>query len=110
MLSLTAGIFALAMLFATLWYLGKLDTVPRRDCCGCSCHTRTKYAGTVVPGGNGEQLPQYAEQSGWEQPLGPYAMAAPNGAMAMHSQWVPLDEQHATVNVVLGGTPKAKAG
>lgn len=113
--SCCAGIFALAMLFATMWFIGKLDRVPRRDCCGCSCHTRAAYAGTaVLPGGGGEleaPLPQYNTAPGWENAMGPYA--APNGAMAMSAPWSPLDGPVVSVHVgapAAGGVPKAKAG
>lgn len=43
---------ALALFFALLafGYLGKLDALPRVDCCGCSCHTRARYAAAVAPG------------------------------------------------------------
>eukprot|EP00878_Enallax_costatus_P042646 GHUV01050075.1.p1 GENE.GHUV01050075.1~~GHUV01050075.1.p1 ORF type:complete len:277 (+),score=57.47 GHUV01050075.1:182-1012(+) len=68
-----AGIFAFALIFCTFFYIGKLDKTPRKDCCGCTCHTPAKYAGTVFP----DTLPQF-QAPGFENPMGPYD--APNGA------------------------------
>ena len=44
------GMLAWFLILLTFFYIGKLDRLPRTDCCGCSCHTRSKYAGTVAPG------------------------------------------------------------
>lgn len=101
----TVGVFAVALIICTYFYISKIDHAPRKDCCGCTCHTRSKYAGAVCP--NAEQLPQYATP-GWEQTPG---YVPPNGAMAMHVPWIGAPE-HGTVNVVVagpGGVPKAKA-
>lgn len=92
------------MLVTTMFFIGKLDRVPRQDCCGCTCHTRSKYAHSAHPGAATEQqaaLPQYATQAGWEHPMGPYEV--PNGAVTMQAPWMPLDH-HGTVNVVLAGS------
>jgi hypothetical protein len=102
----TAGVFAVVLIICTFFYISKIDHAPRKDCCGCTCHTRTKYAGSVDP--NGQALPQYATP-GWEQDPG---YVPPNGAMAMHVPWI-ADQQHGTVNVVIagaGGVPKNKTG
>lgn len=100
-----AGVFAVLLIICTFFYISKIDKAPRQDCCGCTCHTRSKYAGTVQPGG--EVLPQYASP-GWEQGPG---YVPPNGAMAMHVPWI--SEDHGTVNVMVAGPnglPKTKAG
>jgi hypothetical protein len=101
-----AGVFAVVLIICTFFYISKIDHAPRKDCCGCTCHTRTKYVGTMDP--NGQALPQYATP-GWEQNPG---YVPPNGAMAMHVPWI-ADQQHGTVNVVIagpGGVPKNKLG
>lgn len=102
----SAGVFAVALIICTFFYIGKIDHAPRKDCCGCTCHTRSKYAGSVRP--DGEALPQFATP-GWEQTPG---YEAPNGAMAMHVPWI-AGPEHGMVNVVVagpGGMPKTKAG
>lgn len=59
-----AGVFAFALIFCTFWYIGKIDRAPRTDCCGCTCHTSARYAGTVYP--QGDRLPQYSTGAGFE--------------------------------------------
>ncbi|KAI8465065.1 MAG: hypothetical protein J3K34DRAFT_525687 [Monoraphidium minutum] len=44
------GMSAWFLVLLAFFFVGKLDRLPRTDCCGCTCHTRTKYAGTVAPG------------------------------------------------------------
>jgi len=44
------GMLAWFLVLLTFFYIKKLDALPRTDCCGCSCHTRTKYTGAVSPG------------------------------------------------------------
>lgn len=99
-----AGVFAVVLIIATFFYISKLDHAPRKDCCGCTCHTRSKYAGSVLVGG--EALPQYATP-GWEQTP---QYVPPNGAMAMHVPWIA--GEHGTVNVMVapvgGGKPKSR--
>jgi hypothetical protein len=95
-----------ALIMCTFFYISKIDHAPRKDCCGCTCHTRSKYAGAVHP--DGEALPQFATP-GWQHTPG---YEAPNGAMAMHVPWI-AGSEHGMVNVVVagpGGVPKAKAG
>jgi hypothetical protein len=67
------GVFAFALIFCTFFFIGKIDKAPRKDCCGCTCHTIGKYEGTVFP----DSLPQFNQP--FDNPLGPYQ--APNGAM-----------------------------
>lgn len=67
------GVFAFALIVCTFFFIGKIDQAPRKDCCGCTCHTLGKYEGTVFP----DSLPQYSQP--FDNPLGPYQ--APNGAM-----------------------------
>lgn len=38
------------LVLLSFFYIGKLDSLPRADCLGCSCHTRSRYASTVLPG------------------------------------------------------------
>lgn len=99
-----AGVFAVMLVICTFFYISKIDHAPRKDCCGCTCHTRSKYAGTVHP--NGDVLPQHATP-GWEQAP---VYVPPNGTMAMHVPWIADD--HGTVNVVVGPAgvlhPKAR--
>lgn len=73
---LAAGVFAFSLIFCTFFFIGKLDKTPRKDCCGCTCHTQGKYAGTVFP----DTLPQF-QTPGFDNPLGPYDAPAPNGAV-----------------------------
>lgn len=97
----------MALIIGTFFYISKIDHAPRKDCCGCTCHTRSKYTGAVCPP-DGQQLPQYATP-GWEQTPG---YVPPNGAMAMHVPWIGGAPEHGSVNVVVagpGGVPKAKA-
>eukprot|EP00879_Flechtneria_rotunda_P025064 GHRR01026603.1.p1 GENE.GHRR01026603.1~~GHRR01026603.1.p1 ORF type:complete len:242 (-),score=66.94 GHRR01026603.1:241-933(-) len=86
-----SGVFATALIFLTFFFIGRIDKVPRKDCCGCTCHTAGKYVGTVVPG----TLPQY-NTNGFEA----HSYNAPNGAM-----W---GEGGATAQVVIGAPPKGK--
>ncbi|GBF87337.1 hypothetical protein Rsub_00048 [Raphidocelis subcapitata] len=44
------GILAWFLVLLTFFFIGKLDALPRTDCCGCSCHTHAKYAGRITPG------------------------------------------------------------
>lgn len=68
-----AGVFAFALIFCTFFYIGKIDKAPRKDCCGCTCHTQGKYAGTVYP----DTLP--IANTPFDNPMGPYDV--PNGAI-----------------------------
>ncbi|KIY92112.1 hypothetical protein MNEG_15852 [Monoraphidium neglectum] len=61
------------LVLLAFFYIGKLDKLPRTDCCGCSCHTRAKYAGTVAPG----PVRQVGIGGGW--PGAPSATAPPQG-------------------------------
>lgn len=86
-----AGVFALALAFVSFFFIGRIDRAPRRDCCGCTCHTRSKYAGTVFP----DALPMYAAP-GYDAP--PYeAPAQLNGAM-----WSDGTEAHVVVQAPRG--------
>ena len=44
------GIFALVTIILCFVYLGNLDHLPRVDCCGCTCHTPSRYKHTPAPG------------------------------------------------------------
>ena len=46
-------------------YIRKLDALPRTDCCGCSCHTRGRYASGIAPG----PRPQHGFDEGAYHPL-----------------------------------------
>jgi len=67
------------MILCTFFYIGKIDKAPRKDCCGCTCHTHSKYAGSVVPS---DTLPQY-HTPGLDNPLGPYGAAGSDPGYAM---------------------------
>lgn len=66
-----AGVFAFALIVCAFFFIGKIDHAPRKDCCGCTCHTIGKYEGTVFP----DSLPQYNQP--FDNPLGPYNAPMP---------------------------------
>lgn len=66
-----AGVFAFALIVCAFFFIGKIDHAPRKDCCGCTCHTIGKYEGTVFP----DSLPQYNQP--FDSPLGPYNAPMP---------------------------------
>lgn len=45
------GMLAWFLILLTFFYIGKLDRLPRTDCCGCTCHTRSRYSATIMPPG-----------------------------------------------------------
>jgi hypothetical protein len=42
-------VLGLFLIFVTWFYIGKIDSVGRVDCCGCSLHTKSRYQPTVAP-------------------------------------------------------------
>lgn len=94
-----AGIFAFVLIFCTFFFIGKIDKTPRKDCCGCTCHTQGKYAGTVFP----DTIPQF-HTPGFDNPLGPYDAPSP----AAGPQWSGGGEAVVTINTGKGNKKKGK--
>ncbi|WIA38305.1 hypothetical protein OEZ86_001645 [Tetradesmus obliquus] len=94
-----AGVFAFALIVCAFFFIGKIDHAPRKDCCGCTCHTIGKYEGTVFP----DSLPQYNQP--FDNPLGPYNAPMPGAGWS--------DGSEVAAHVVLaapGGTAAVKKG
>jgi hypothetical protein len=43
------GIFGIFLIITSWVYISRIDSVPRIDACGCSWHTKGRYAPAVAP-------------------------------------------------------------
>ncbi len=91
------------MLLCTFFYIGRIDNAPRKDCCGCTMHTRARYAASVDVNAPAYALPVHYGGSGYGSYGGAYQ---PPGTQAMGGSGRYSGSSGgygATAQVVIGG-------